>query len=100
MPALNRSLSKPLALTLNAAGVCLLFYSLRQINNAYERLYELAATGTSSVGAKVADFPPSVTLYVGLIAAAGACWWLAERIGRRHVHVGAGARAIETNRSD
>jgi hypothetical protein len=76
---------KPLTLALNVAGVCLLFYSLRQINNAYENLYELAATGTSSVGAKMADFPPSLTLYVALIAAAGVCWWLAERLGRQHV---------------
>lgn len=98
MFALNRSLIKPLTIILNVTGVALLFYSLRQINDSYEKLYELAVTGTSSVGAKVTDVPPSVTLYFGLIAAAGACWWLAERLGRQHE--GVEARAVGTTPSD
>jgi len=79
----KRSLAKSLALALNVVGAGLLFYGLRQISDYYEKVYEIASTGASTVGAKIADFPPTITFYFGVIAAAGFCWWMADRIRRR-----------------
>ena len=76
-------LEKSLALTLNILGAGLLFYGLRQINNSYERVYEIASTGSSSVGAKIDDFPSSITLYFGVLFVAGLCWWIADKVRRR-----------------
>ena len=80
---MKSSLVKPLALTLNILGAGLLFYGLRQINNSYDRVYEIASTGSSSVGAKIGDFPSSITLYFGLLLAACLCWWIADKIRQR-----------------
>ncbi|MEJ2791490.1 MULTISPECIES: hypothetical protein [unclassified Pseudoxanthomonas] len=80
---MKSSLAKPLALTLNVLGAGLLFYSLRQINNSYDRVYEIASTGSSSVGAKIGDLPSSITLYFSLLLAAGLCWWIADKVRQR-----------------
>ncbi|MBD9437663.1 hypothetical protein IB223_16320 [Pseudoxanthomonas sp. PXM03] len=80
---MKNSLAKPLALTLNILGAGLLFYGLRQINNCYERVYEIASTGSSSVGAKIGDFPSSITLYFGVLLAAGLYWWIADKVKQR-----------------
>ena len=77
------SLVKPLTLALNILGAFLLFYGLHQINNFYEHVYEIASTGFSSTGAEIADFPPSLTLYFGFVAAAGLCWWVSDKIRKR-----------------
>ena len=77
------SLVKLLTLALNILGAFLLFYGLRQINSFYEHVYEIASTGSSSTGAEIADFPPSLTLYFAVIAAAGLCWWVSDKIRKR-----------------
>ena len=80
---MNKFIVKASTVALNILGACLLFYGLRQIDDFYEKVFEIASTGFSSVGAKITDFPPTITSYFGVLAAAVLCWWVADKISRR-----------------